>query len=219
MRACARRRAGVGRCRVQAPRQGEHGRSGHRARADAMRAVRDDQPATGQQRASRPAQRGEAVMAVAPRAFCLVTRCRARSVPGSRKCETHRSAPVAKVAEPVYHSREWHAARARALRDNPWCAWCHATTGLSVDHIVPLSAGGTHESANLRVLCLSCHGRRSAEQAHGRRGWVRPDGTREGSTEAAVARPYVQNLQRHGEGRGQGRSLPGWPNTPAPTTA
>jgi 5-methylcytosine-specific restriction enzyme A len=158
-------------------------------------------------------------MAVAPRAFCLVTGCRARSVPGSRKCEAHRTAPAPKVAEAVYHSREWHAARARALRDNPWCAWCHATTGLSVDHIVPLSAGGGHEAANLRVLCLSCHGRRSAEQAHGRRGWVRPDGTREAGTEGAVARPYVQNLQRHGEGGGPGRSLRVLPCTPAPTTA
>ena len=164
-------------------------------------------------------------MAVAPRAFCLVTGCRARSVPGSRKCETHRSAPVAKVAEPVYHSREWHAARARALRDNPWCAWCHATTGLSVDHIVPLSAGGGHEAANLRVLCLSCHGRRSAEQAHGRRGWVRPDGTRDGGDEARrlcktgndTAR-HVQNHQREGETQGWGRPLGAPAVTPAPTT-
>jgi len=68
---------------------------------------------------------------------------------------------------------------------------------------VPLSAGGGHESANLRVLCLSCHGRRSAEQSHGRRDWVRPDGTREARIERpSIGRP-MQNLQGQGEGMGR----------------
>lgn len=31
---------------------------------------------------------------------------------------------------------------------------------LEVDHIVPISKGGTHELANLRVLCRYCHKKR-----------------------------------------------------------
>ena len=158
-------------------------------------------------------------MATAPRAFCLVTGCRSRSVPGSRKCGTHRTPPAPKPVEPVYHSADWHRARARALRDHPWCEWCHATTQLSVDHIVPLSAGGGHEGANLRVLCLSCHGKRSAEQSHGRRDWVRPDGTREARIERpSIGRP-MQNLQQQVGGRGRGSPLGGWASIPAPTIA
>ena len=165
-------------------------------------------------------------MAVAPRPFCLVMGCRSRSVAGSRKCGTHRSLPAAKPVEPVYHSAEWHRARARTLRDHPWCEWCNATTQLSVDHIVPLSAGGGHEPANLRVLCLSCHGKRSAEQSHGRRGLVRPDGTRDGDDDARrlcktgndTAR-HVQNHQREGQTREWGSPPGGWADIPAPTSA
>ncbi len=120
---------------------------------------------------------GASLMATAPRAFCLVIGCRQRTVAGSRKCAMHRTPAPARVVEPVYHTVAWHRARSRALRDQPWCAWCGATERLSVDHVLPLSQHGTHEQSNLRVLCLSCHGRRSAEQAHGRRDWVRPDGT------------------------------------------
>ena len=158
-------------------------------------------------------------MAMAPRPYCLVTGCRSRSVAGSRKCGTHRTLPAAKPVEPVYHSAEWHRARARTLRDHPWCEWCHATTQLSVDHILPLSSGGGHEPANLRVLCLSCHGKRSAEQAHGRRDWVRPDGTREARIERRSIDRTMQNLQQQVEGRGRGSPSGAMGPIPAPTIA
>lgn len=35
---------------------------------------------------------------------------------------------------------------------------------LTVDHIVPLAAGGTNDRSNLRVLCDRCNGRKSAKQ-------------------------------------------------------
>lgn len=41
------------------------------------------------------------------------------------------------------------------------CAKCGATTALSVDHIIPLSRGGTHDRENLQCLCLPCNMRKS----------------------------------------------------------
>lgn len=43
----------------------------------------------------------------------------------------------------------------------PYCSWCKSTQDLTVDHIKPLSKGGTHDLTNLRVLCRTCNsGRR-----------------------------------------------------------
>jgi hypothetical protein len=42
------------------------------------------------------------------------------------------------------------------------CAYCGATDDLSVDHIIPLSKGGTSEEANLQCLCLLCNIRKGA---------------------------------------------------------
>jgi 5-methylcytosine-specific restriction protein A len=41
-----------------------------------------------------------------------------------------------------------------------WGVPGHASTDLTVDHVVPLSAGGTHDRANLRVLCRACNSRK-----------------------------------------------------------
>lgn len=39
----------------------------------------------------------------------------------------------------------------------PICVYCGATHNLSIDHIVPLSKGGTHTTDNLALACLSCN--------------------------------------------------------------
>jgi len=39
------------------------------------------------------------------------------------------------------------------IRDGRFCAKCGATKYLHVDHIIPVSKGGTAELSNLRVLC------------------------------------------------------------------
>ena len=41
------------------------------------------------------------------------------------------------------------------------CARCSTTTDLTVDHITPLSKGGTNNPGNLRVLCRPCNSGRS----------------------------------------------------------
>lgn len=37
------------------------------------------------------------------------------------------------------------------------CAWCGGVDDLTIDHVIPLSRGGTDELANLRWLCRSCN--------------------------------------------------------------
>ena len=43
------------------------------------------------------------------------------------------------------------------LRDGKKCRNCKATKNLTVDHIIPLSLGGTNNDSNLQVLCSSCN--------------------------------------------------------------
>jgi 5-methylcytosine-specific restriction protein A len=51
------------------------------------------------------------------------------------------------------------------LRDRYTCQVCHRiTTDLEVDHIVPLSQGGTEDDTNLQSICAGpngCHERKS----------------------------------------------------------
>jgi len=37
------------------------------------------------------------------------------------------------------------------------CSVCERTVDLHVDHIVPVSRGGSNHAENLRLLCVSCH--------------------------------------------------------------
>lgn len=43
------------------------------------------------------------------------------------------------------------------------CAFCSSTDKLCVDHIVPLSRGGTNDEDNLRLLCRTCNSRKGAK--------------------------------------------------------
>ncbi|WP_280454124.1 HNH endonuclease [Nocardia brasiliensis] len=53
-------------------------------------------------------------------------------------------------------------------RDKRTCQKC-GRSGWEVDHITPISAGGTDEDSNLCVLCRSCHqAKTQAEAAAGR---------------------------------------------------
>jgi 5-methylcytosine-specific restriction protein A len=37
------------------------------------------------------------------------------------------------------------------------CLWCHRKTKLTVDHIIPISRGGTNDIGNIQPLCLHCN--------------------------------------------------------------
>jgi len=42
-------------------------------------------------------------------------------------------------------------------RDNNMCLLCNARFNLTIDHIIPLSKGGTNYYTNLQTLCHSCN--------------------------------------------------------------
>lgn len=42
------------------------------------------------------------------------------------------------------------------------CERCGTVHDLTVDHLIPLAAGGTSDASNLRVLCRRCNGMKGA---------------------------------------------------------
>ncbi|MFC9591510.1 HNH endonuclease [Streptomyces sp. NPDC056944] len=54
--------------------------------------------------------------------------------------------------------KDWSRRRAQTLaRDRFTCQRCGSLKELEVDHIVPVSRGGSWEPDNLWVLCKTCH--------------------------------------------------------------
>lgn len=104
-----------------------------------------------------------------PRPMCLVSSCGNRAVEGSRKCVVHREPPrdFRPTATQRGYGSKWARTSIAVRRDQPWCDECLSVEDLTVDHIIPLSRGGTHDRGNLRTLCRSCHGRRTASTQRG----------------------------------------------------
>ncbi|MBO0880408.1 MAG: HNH endonuclease [Mycobacterium sp.] len=63
-------------------------------------------------------------------------------------------------------SARWHRLRAKVLkRDGGICAVCHQPGADSVDHIVPVSDGGSDDIGNLRAIHKArCHAVKSAQE-------------------------------------------------------
>ena len=75
-----------------------------------------------------------------------------------RRVRHRRAAQAARRPEPRPHHADatWNALRALVLAVGR-CAWCKSTRRLTVDHIVPLSAGGPSVLSNLQCLCRKCN--------------------------------------------------------------
>jgi 5-methylcytosine-specific restriction protein A len=78
----------------------------------------------------------------------------------SGRCPVHsRSKWPASNGSQAYRG-EWPRIRAQVLKEEPVCRLrlpgC-LIASTDVDHIVPLSRGGTHARSNLRGLCGWCH--------------------------------------------------------------
>ena len=56
----------------------------------------------------------------------------------------------------------WQGIRERVLMAYPICVACWSTPSTEVDHIIPVSRGGTNEVGNLQGLCHSCHAAKTA---------------------------------------------------------
>lgn len=56
---------------------------------------------------------------------------------------------------------EWQVIRNEYLLHHPFCVVCGGQA-TQVDHIVPLSKGGTHDWDNLQAMCHSHHSQKTA---------------------------------------------------------
>lgn len=82
--------------------------------------------------------------------------------------------PVADVhrldedAMPPFLRKQWNSIRPSVSpvvmeRDGAVCAWCGSKENLTIDHITPISGGGTNDLSNLQVLCQSCNSRKGSK--------------------------------------------------------
>ena len=70
-------------------------------------------------------------------------------------------ASVPKFRKNVGGQTNWNAIRAVVLADGPQCVYCEIAVATEVDHIVPLSKGGTNEFENLVPACRPCNTKKS----------------------------------------------------------
>lgn len=63
-----------------------------------------------------------------------------------------------KNAEGTFTTQEWEDI---LKRNNYKCLMCGTKDRISIDHIIPLSKGGTNYIENIQPLCLSCNCRKS----------------------------------------------------------
>jgi 5-methylcytosine-specific restriction enzyme A len=96
---------------------------------------------------------------------------------GSR-CAAHARRSSPSRHSEVYRTRAWQRLSARVLRAwrgerGDWCPGygrpAHRASDLTVDHVVPLAAGGApFDVANTAVLCRSCNSSKGASTERGR---------------------------------------------------
>ena len=58
---------------------------------------------------------------------------------------------------PRTRGRLWMRLREIVLIEEPLCMICNRNPSAQVDHIKPISKGGTDERDNLQGICLECH--------------------------------------------------------------
>lgn len=58
------------------------------------------------------------------------------------------------------YDADYERSRRQLLANQPPCHWCGTPDATVADHLVPLSAGGTNQLANLVPSCTSCNARR-----------------------------------------------------------
>lgn len=109
-------------------------------------------------------------------------------------------AVVAAAQEGPFPVNAYQAHRETVLaRDGGACVRCGQTDELTIDHIFPVSAGGTHALTNLRTLCKSCN---SARPVAGKE--LIDDLAKDGLTFEDMPRTCMHVLARvEGEGEGE----------------
>lgn len=84
------------------------------------------------------------------------------------------NSPASRARNKAYDDPEYRRNRALAIRRaGGRCEWmdggqrCGSRDRVSVDHITPVSQGGTHHLDNLRVLCRPHHQAKTATEGGG----------------------------------------------------
>ena len=84
------------------------------------------------------------------------------------KAPTHRPARLPRAAPSVPKHRIYGAAHKRLrqviLSRDPWCKLCDIAPSNEMDHIVPLSRGGTNDDDNLQGVCKRCHSKKTMKE-------------------------------------------------------
>lgn len=75
------------------------------------------------------------------------------------------------MGHPAYNEGRYRAARA-AFRGLP-CHYCGAPKAGTVDHVIPVSRGGTNDASNLVPACGPCNYSKGGRDARARKGAVR----------------------------------------------
>lgn len=83
--------------------------------------------------------------------------------------EEERQTKANKVPDKFYRSQYWKTLRQMILvRDEYLCQICKSknkfTVATEVDHIIPLSKGGTNSPKNLQAVCKKCHSRKTIRE-------------------------------------------------------
>lgn len=66
----------------------------------------------------------------------------------------------------------WRGQSTSLSIDNFLCTLVYCTTNLEVDHMLPLSKGGSNEYDNLWLLCRECHKDKTALERSGKLDWL-----------------------------------------------
>lgn len=98
---------------------------------------------------------------------CVASDCPGRAQKGSRYCldHAHLNKPARKPdtrpsAAARGYDRKWRRIRAQFIKKHPECAICGEPTQ-EVDHIIPLSNGGSNRWDNLQPLCKTHHSQKT----------------------------------------------------------
>ena len=103
----------------------------------------------------------------------LCTVCGVATSRAGSRCTEHARQSSHSRHNALYSTRPWQRLSARVLRawrgehGNNWCPGyqrdAHPASDLTVDHVVPLAAGGApFDIANCAVLCRSCNSTKGA---------------------------------------------------------
>jgi 5-methylcytosine-specific restriction endonuclease McrA len=79
-------------------------------------------------------------------------------------CDVHKRAPWAGSIRNQRNPIGWAKIRAHVLRrDNNVCQYC-GDVATEVDHVVPVSRGGSHKTNNLVASCKTCNAKKNIAQ-------------------------------------------------------